>query len=93
MTSGHPSITRTTDDADVKRLQTSIPESRMVRAQDMLRVGWVTLLCDATNKLINYNPPQKSVPKGRRHKAGGFSAEVPSGRIFEGGLKGNDQKK
>ena len=40
-----------------------------------------------------YNPPQKSVPKGRRHKAGGFSASGPSGRIFEGGLKGNWQKK
>ena len=33
----------------------------------------------------NYNPPQKSGPKGRRHKAGG--------RIFEGGLKGNCKKK
>ena len=34
----------------------------------------------------NYNPPQKP-------EAGGFSASGPSGRIFEGGLKGNDQKK
>ena len=41
----------------------------------------------------NYNPPQKSGPKGRRQKAGGFSASGPSGRIFEGGLKGNCKKK
>ena len=40
-----------------------------------------------------YNPPQKSGPKGRRHKAGGFSAGGPSGRIFEGGLKGKCKKK
>ena len=47
-----------------------------------------------SSELFNfYNPPQKSDPKGRRHKAGGFSASGPSGRIFEGGLKGNDQKK
>ena len=37
-----------------------------------------------TNGVIINNPPQKSVPKGRRHKAGG---------IFEGGLKGNGRKK
>ena len=44
------------------------------------------------NFVIN-NPPQKSGPKGRRQKAGGFSASGPSGRIFEGGLKGNCKKK
>ena len=42
---------------------------------------------------LHNNPPQKSDPKGRRDKAGGFSASGPSGWIFEGGLKGNDQKK
>ena len=42
---------------------------------------------------FNNNPPQKSGPKGRRQKAGGFSASGPSGRIFEGGLKGNCKKK
>ena len=42
---------------------------------------------------INDTPPQKSGPKGRRQKAGGFSASGPSGRIFEGGLKGNCKKK
>ena len=51
----------------------------------------LTLFFTFTYLKICFNPPQKSVPKGRRHKAGG--AEVPSGQIVEGGLKGNDQKK
>ena len=42
---------------------------------------------------VKTHPPQKSGPKGRRQKAGGFSASGPSGRIFEGGLKGNCKKK
>ena len=50
------------------------------------------LSCE-TSEQRSYNPPQKSGPKGRRHKAGGFSAGGPSGRIFEGGLKGNCKKK
>ena len=42
---------------------------------------------DCDEKFV-YNPPQKSGPKGQRQKAGG-----PSGRIFEGGLKGYCKKK